>query len=254
MKTLYFITGTSSGIGYALANHILENETDLRVHGISRKRLIHHKNYIHHTLDLSDLEDVNNFFDGLKISKKEALEIQKVVLINNAGTLGEVGYVGKLDNKDIVRTMTINTLSPFLLMNEFLKKFGAEKYINAEREFMPIEKVIINVSSGAAKRPIDGWSSYCASKAGLNLFSEVIKEEEKILSQNTQIFNVSVGVVDTDMQAQIRKTKQNDFSNVEYFKELKETNQLASPQFIAEKIHSIIQNPQNYEDIWQKLQ
>jgi benzil reductase ((S)-benzoin forming) len=254
MKTLYFITGTSSGIGYALTNHILETQTDLHVHGISRKKLIHHQNYTHHTLDLADLEDVNNFFDTLKISKKEALEIQKVVLINNAGALGEVGYVGKLDNRDIVRTMTINTLSPFILMNEFLKKFGKETYINSERQIVPIEKVIINISSGAGKRPIDGWSAYCASKAGLNLFSEVIKEEEKILNQNTQIFNLSVGVVDTEMQAQIRKTKQNDFSNVEYFKELKATNQLASPQFIAEKIYSIIESPQNYEDIWQKLQ
>jgi benzil reductase ((S)-benzoin forming) len=254
MKTLYFITGTSSGIGYALTNHILANRKDLHVHGISRKRLIHHQNYTHHTLDLSDLEDVNSFFETLKISKKEALEIEKVVLINNAGTLGEVGYVGKLENTDIVKTMTVNTLAPFLLMNEFLKKFGKETYINTNRKSVPIEKVIINVSSGAAKRPVDGWSSYCASKAGLNLFSEVIKEEEKHLNQNTQVFNVSVGVVDTDMQAQIRKTGQDDFSNVEYFKELKETNQLASPQFIAEKIYSIIQSPQDFEDIWQKLQ
>ncbi|WP_375558756.1 SDR family NAD(P)-dependent oxidoreductase [Bernardetia sp. OM2101] len=254
MKILYFITGTSSGIGYALTNHILANQTDIHVHGISRKRLIHHQNYTHHTLDLADLEDVNRFFDELKISKKEALETQKVVLINNAGTLGEVGYVGKLDNKDIVQTMTINTLSPFLLMNEFLKKFGKETYINANKKSVPLEKLIINISSGAGKRPIDGWASYCASKAGLNLFSEVIKEEEKHLNQNTHVFNISVGVVDTNMQAQIRKTEESQFSNVEYFKELKKNNELASPTFIAGKIYSIIEQPQNFEDIWQKLQ
>lgn len=181
------------------------------------------------------------------MQKRIKTKIDKVVLINNAGTLGEVGYVGKIASQDIIKTMNINTIAPFVLMNEFLHTFDNDTFGN-------IEKVIINVSSGAALRPIDGWSAYCASKASLNLFGEVIKEEEKVLHQNTQIFNVSVGVVDTNMQAQIRKTKQTEFSNVEHFKELKQNNQLAKPEVIAEKIYSIIQNPQNYEDIWQKLQ
>ncbi|AFM04459.1 dehydrogenase of unknown specificity, short-chain alcohol dehydrogenase like protein [Bernardetia litoralis DSM 6794] len=247
MKTLYFITGTSSGIGYALTNHILSTENDVLVEGISRTQAIHHQNYKHHTFDLSEIDNLIGFFGKLDLEKRIKTKIDKVVLINNAGTLGEVGYVGKIPSQDIIKTMNINTIAPFVLMNEFLHTFDTATFGN-------IEKVIINVTSGASQRPIDGWSSYCASKAGLNLFGEVIKEEEKIVNQNTQIFNVSVGVVDTNMQGQIRKTKQDEFSNVKHFKELKKNNQLAKPQFIAEKIYSIIQNPQNFEDIWQKLQ
>lgn len=247
MKTLYFITGTSSGIGYALTNHILKNENNVLVEGVSRTQAIHHGNYKHHTFDLSEIDNLIGFFGKIDLEKRIKTKVDKVVLINNAGTLGEVGYVGKIPSQDIIKTMNINTIAPFVLMNEFLHTFDTATFGN-------IEKVIINVTSGASQRPIDGWSSYCASKAGLNLFGEVIKEEEKIVNQNTQIFNVSVGVVDTNMQGQIRKTKQDEFSNVEYFKELKKNNELASPKFIAEKIYSIIQNPQNFEDIWQKLQ
>ncbi len=247
MKTLYFITGTSSGIGYALTNHILSTENDVLVEGISRTQTIHHQNYKHHTFDLSEIDNLIGFFGKLHLEKRIKSKIDKVVLINNAGTLGEVGYVGKIASEEIIKTMNINTIAPFVLMNEFLRTFDTDTFGN-------IEKVIINISSGASQRPIDGWASYCASKAGLNLFSEVIKEEEQHLNNNTKIFNVSVGVVDTNMQEQIRKSKQNEFSNVEYFKELKATNQLASPKFIAEKIYSIIQSPQDYADIWQKLQ
>ena len=168
-------------------------------------------------------------------------------MINNAGTLGQVGYVGKIPTQEIIKTMNINTIAPFVLMNEFLHTFDTATFGN-------IEKVIINISSGASKRPIDGWAAYCSSKAGLNLFAEVIKEEEKQVKENTKIFNVSVGVVDTTMQEQIRNTTQKEFSNVEYFKELKKNNELASPKFIAEKIYSIIQKPNDFEDIWQKLQ
>ncbi len=247
MKTLYFITGTSSGIGNALTNHILSTNQNVLVEGISRTQTIHHQNYKHHTFDLSEIDNLLGFFGKLDLEKRIKSKIDKVVLINNAGTLGEVGYVGKISSQDIIKTMNINTIAPFVLMNEFLYAFDNDT-------FGKIEKVIINVSSGAGLRPIDGWSAYCASKASLNLFGEVIKEEEKILNQNTQIFNISVGVVDTNMQAKIRKTKQTEFSNVEHFKELKQTNQLAKPEFIAEKIYSIIQNPNDYADVWQKLQ
>lgn len=247
MQTLYFITGTSSGIGNALTNHILETESSVLVEGISRTQTIHHGNYTHHKFDLSDIENVVGFFGKLDLEKRIKNKIDKVVLINNAGTLGEIGYVGKIPSKSIIQTMNLNTIAPFVLMNEFLHTFDKET-------FGDIEKVIINISSGASKRPIDGWASYCASKAGLNLFSEVVEEEEKILKQNTKIFNVSVGVVDTNMQGEIRNSTKENFSSIEHFKKLKENNELASPQFIAEKIYSIIQSPQNYDDIWQKLQ
>ncbi len=247
MKTLYFITGTSSGIGNAITNHILATENDVLVEGVSRTQTIHNGNYKHHTFDLSEIDNLIGFFGKLDLEKRIKAKIDKVVLINNAGTLGEVGYVGKIPSQDIIKTMNINTIAPFVLMNEFLHTFDKATFGN-------IEKVIINISSGAAKRPIDGWSAYCASKAGLNMFAEVIQEEEKHVNENTKIFNVSVGVVDTNMQKQIRKSSQKEFSNVEQFKDLKKNNQLAKPEFIAEKIYSIIQSPNDYADIWQKLQ
>jgi len=118
MKTLYFITGTSSGIGYALTNHILSTENDVLVEGISRTQAIHHSNYKHHTFDLSEIDNLIGFFGKIDLQRRIKSKIDKVVLINNAGTLGEVGYVGKIPSEDIIKTMNINTIAPFVLMNQ----------------------------------------------------------------------------------------------------------------------------------------
>ena len=84
---VFYITGTSSGIGKAIAEQALKIEGSL-VYGFSRTNAIQNPNYIHTTIDLSNIEDVIN----LKFHKHS--EAFKVVLINNAGTIGDVKSIG----------------------------------------------------------------------------------------------------------------------------------------------------------------
>ena len=82
---VFYITGTSSGLGLALAEELLKDE-DNQVVGIARNCKIAHPNYVHRKVDLTDAVAT------AKIRFGDHLKAKKVYLINNAGTLGEVGY------------------------------------------------------------------------------------------------------------------------------------------------------------------
>ena len=230
----YFITGTSSGIGKALAELLLEDATN-KVVGISRKCTIKNENYKHFFVDLSDTKSILAF--EFEIENIQAPD--KIVLINNAGTVGIVNHVGSMDSNDIVKSYTLNLIAPSVLINKFINTF----------QFQKNNKIILNVSSGAGKKPVDGWSVYCSTKSGLDMFSEVVNCEQKINSfediLNFKIYSIAPGVVDTAMQQEIRKLKKESFSKIENFISLKANNQLLNPKYVAQKYIDVINNGLN---------
>jgi len=135
--------------------------------------------------------------------------------------------------------MQVNAVSPQILINEFVRFYLAEK-----------KKIhVINISSGAGKRPIDAWSSYCSSKAALDLFSETVNEEMKQRGvENFYIHSVAPGVVDTKMQTQIRAASPEKFLASERFHQLKSNGDLISPDQVATKILQLINNPSHITD------
>ena len=50
-------------------------------------------------------------------------------------------------------------------------------FLRATRNWA-IDKRVLNISSGAGKRPVAGWAAYCAAKAGLDHFSRVVALDE----------------------------------------------------------------------------
>lgn len=222
----YFITGTSRGIGYAIATELLKNRNN-KIFGYGRSCSIKHSNYHHNTIDLSDINHLLTF---------EFPDIQKansICLINNSGTIGEIKPCGKLNNKNIVQTLNLNLVAPSILCNQFLKKYQTHS----------AQKFIVNISSGAAKFPIDAWSSYCSSKAGLDMLSLTIQEEQNLRKGNVKVFSISPGVIDTAMQDEIRNANPEDFKKLEYFKSLKINNDLISTNLVAKKIIHILHTP-----------
>ncbi len=225
---IYYITGTSRGIGKALAEKALEKE-DAFVYGISRNHSIQHERYHPIEMDLSDL-------DALEEWEPEAhSDIEELVLINNAGTLGSIMPVGKDEDRAIRKSFDLNLTAPAILMNKFVKKF----------QDLPAKKTIVNVSSGAGQRAIDGWSTYCASKAGLDMFGAVVDEEQTIHqhSKPFQVLSIAPGVVETRMQEEIRGKESSDFSSVQRFWDLKTEGQLKDPKNVAEAYFRIMEDP-----------
>ncbi len=229
----YYITGTSRGIGKAMAEFLLK-EKENTVIGIARSRSIEHRNYKHITLDLSDVSKVK----GFQFEKHP--DAKNIFLVNNAGAMGEVKPVGRLSNDTLIKDYNLNLVAPCLLMNNFIPAYKDSV----------AEKIILNISSGAGKYPIDGWSVYCASKAGLDLFSRVIDLEQKTTAKHGfHVFAIAPGVVETDMQTNIRKVPKEDFSRLDDFVNYKSTGQLLDPAVVAEKYFRILAHPSSLKDV-----
>lgn len=230
----FIISGTSKGIGKALAELYLSQE-NTTVIGLSRTNDISHARYTHHSIDLSDIAvliaALPNLFPALAAN-------DEVILINNAGNLGEIGYMGSISHESIRQVFDINVTAVGLLMNAFIKTYVAHKG----------QKVILNISSGAGKSPVDGWSAYCASKAAVDMLSRVAAEENKLVNSGLHVFSVAPGVVDTAMQTAIRGADKGGFSKIDRFLELKANNSLSSPEEVAKQLAQIIDAPHRFAE------
>ena len=224
----FYITGTSSGIGKALAEAALE--AGHYVTGFARRNTINHPRYRHITVDLSDLDHYSGIgFDGLRDG------IDEVVLVNNAGSLGSVKPVAHINPRRTADAYHLNLVAPSLLSKLFLE--------NLSESDLP--KTIINISSGAGSYPVKSWSVYCASKAGLDMFSEVLKLDHP----EVRCHAVSPGIVDTEMQGEIRRTRAEDFPDLQRFVEYKQNDELSPVSEVAQKLMHIINNPKEFTEV-----
>ena len=239
-QNLYIITGSSKGIGDALVRQLLRDRSN-EIIGISRT--VEHRNdphFKHIKIDLSNIENLIESTDEIFPHK----EYQKTVLINNAGWIGQIDHLGDLDGKNIQKIFELNTIAPAILMNAFLKKY---------RVLNQSERIVINISSGAARKALDGWSCYSSTKAALNMMTEAAQVEAEINKTDIRFFSVAPGVVDTEMQSDIRSANERSFSSLKKFKNLKENNELLSPAMAAEKILYLIDNTNKFSEVLQDI-
>ncbi len=230
MKIL-IITGGSKGIGKAIATKYAAN--NYKVYSLSRS-IVDVQNITQIAVDLNNISETvqsfNMIFDALK---KES--ISSITLINNAGRLGKISHLENLDTADIAKTIQLNTTIPLLLSSLFIKK---TKHRTCAKE-------IITISSGAAKNPYKGWATYCTSKAAIDMMTKTLAAEQENQQNGVKCMAIYPGVVDTNMQVHIRKTKEVDFNNVQRFIDLKENNELYSPTFVANKIFDVLPKLKN---------
>ncbi len=147
------------------------------------------------------------------------------ILINNAGIIDPIAPVHRADPEQWAYNIDVNLKGPFYLVRSVLPHM--------------LENgggVIINVGSGAAHRVITSWSAYCAAKAGLYHFTNVLATE--LINTGIRVNSVRPGVVDTRMQAHIREASPEDFGaeNAEHFRRLKEEGRLLPPEYPARLI------------------
>jgi benzil reductase ((S)-benzoin forming) len=232
----YFITGASKGIGKAIAEELLKDENNCVI-GVCRSSSINHRNYRHQPLDFSDIPAVEHNLQKVFMPYRD---VERLVLINNAGVLGDIGYVGEqMPNERFEFVFDVNVIVPAMLMNTFLEVYQP----------LQVPKVIVNISSGAGKYPIDGWASYCASKAALDMLSMTVQKEQEVRGTGVKVYALSPGVVDTAMQEHIRESDAERFSNVERFREYKSSGELALPEEVGRKIVQFLNNTAKYPEV-----
>ncbi len=219
MKKNILITGCSSGLGLALTNFYLDN--NYNVYGISRKKpCIKNKNFFFQKFDLSNLmeikKDLNHFITNLK-------SIEIVYL--NAGMLGEIKELEKLDIEEIKKVLDLN-----LFANKELLDILAKIKV----------KNIIAISSGASKNGSKGWGAYSLSKSSLNMLINLYSNE----MSNTKLLAVAPGVIETPMTDHIRFEVDDEiFTSAKVLK----NSDIQKPDLAAKRLHNVIEKIDDFE-------
>jgi benzil reductase ((S)-benzoin forming) len=229
------ITGASKGLGAAIAKRLMNER--IAVISVSRteneelKRFASETGtyYRHYSCNLALETEVQEVFMEIShcIFQKDPSEI---ILINNAGVVEPIHTVGNLDQTPIIRNVQINLIAPILITNIFLNKA-----LHTETKVG-----VVNVTSGAAVRSIEGWSVYCSSKAGLNMFTQTAALEQAELKTQNKIIAFSPGIMDTEMQGTIRTSSKEGFKDLEKFKGYKENNLLLPAETVANALVDLI--------------
>ncbi|WP_139919982.1 SDR family NAD(P)-dependent oxidoreductase [Hymenobacter sp. DG01] len=230
----YIITGASRGLGKALAEAVLRLP-DTKVVGVSRHATIEHEQYAHQPLDLSDMLAVQNNLHKVFPQWPDA---ESITLINNAAVLGEIGYLGEHQNEHFEFVFDVNIVAPAMFMNTFLSAYGG----------LSVPRTILNISSGAAQRAVDGWGAYSASKAALDALSCTAQKEQDLRGSGIRIRSLSPGILDTAMQEHIRTADEHSFSEAVRFAGFHQEGRLAQPEEVAEKIIGWLRHPASADE------
>ncbi|MFM9988938.1 SDR family NAD(P)-dependent oxidoreductase [Flavobacterium sp.] len=228
MKKYLIITGGNKGIGSGIVSAYKNNGYQIISIARTLNQQDEYKNVKQIVLNLIKTEGLGNAFSQI-LTTIDKDSVERIVFINNAGTLGKIGRLENNSVSDIQNIIQLNTITPFLLTSVFLK----------EAQNWNCSKKIINISSGAAVKPYYGWSLYCASKAAIDMMTKVVAVEQETISNGTKIVAIYPGVVDTNMQEQIRKSSPESFIDVQRFIDLKESSSLVNIEDIGKEIFEI---------------
>jgi NAD(P)-dependent dehydrogenase (short-subunit alcohol dehydrogenase family) len=234
---LIIITGASRGLGAALAEQLLQPGVVMLC--LSRQR---HPTLAQLAASMNaeleqwprDLADSVTVADELEqwLRGFDARRFDRAELINNAGVIPTLGPVDGSSNAELSAALRVGLESAVLLTASFLRASAAW---HAERR-------VLNISSGLGRHAMAGSAVYCGVKAGMDHFSRAVALDEAHREgqgsgyRAARIVSLAPGVVDTDMQVQLRSAEPDGFPSRDKFEQLHTSGQLVSAQATAEKI------------------
>lgn len=154
-------------------------------------------------------------------------------LINNAGVIPRIGPLSQADADDLSHALRVGLEAPMQLTSAFLRA----------TQGWASQKKVLNISSGLGRRAMASQAGYCAAKAGMDHFTRCVALEEALKPNGAKVCSLAPGVIDTDMQVQLRGADSDAFPDRSGFVSLKTTGSLASPQDAASRILSFLARP-----------
>ena len=182
-----FVTGASRGIGFEVARQLVDRGWKVGMAARSAGKLqeaaaeLGEANAMAVVCDVSDRQSVESACDRVagRFGTISAL-------VNNAAVIDPIGRALDSDPDEWIRLVKINICGVMIATRTVLPgmlELGSG--------------VIVNLSSGAARNVVEGWSAYCSSKAGMSMFTHCVHAEYSHLG--IRVHNFIPGLVGTDM-------------------------------------------------------
>jgi 3-oxoacyl-[acyl-carrier protein] reductase len=203
-RKIAVVTGASRGIGSAAAKALAEAGASVmlaardstKVESVARAISEAGGNAVAMTCDVADYRSMERLVEAAN-SRLGPIN----VLINNAGVIEPISAIVDSDPVEWALNVQINLVGAYHAVRALLPGMLSAG-----------SGTIVNISSGAACRPIEGWSAYCATKAGLAMLTRAIALEAG--KSSVRVFGFVPGTVDTDMQGTIRASGINPVSRI----------------------------------------
>jgi benzil reductase ((S)-benzoin forming) len=215
---LYIVTGATRGLGKALVEALARDPAN-EIITLSRAADASMGQIRNYQIELARLAEIAAVF-GRAMDNCALPHYDKIVLYNNAGVLEPVGPLTMCDDAQIETALQVNLAAPIILMRHFIARTRA----------MCDARLIVNISSGAGRRPVAAWTMYCATKAGLDMATRVAGLEAERFEPGLSVCSVAPGVVDTSMQERVRAVAADVFPDVVRFRKMKEEGKLRTPE------------------------
>ncbi|MCA1857848.1 SDR family oxidoreductase [Massilia oculi] len=209
------VTGHSRGLGAAVAAELMAR--GIPVLGVARGHAQACEGMEQAVVDLGNGAALGAWLAGPALRSFLA-GCDTALLVNNAGMVTPVGPLAGQDPLAVLAAATLNVAAPLALSAAF-----AQAAPQAERR-------ILHISSGAGRSAYPGWSVYCATKAALDQHARAVALDG---DARVKCVSLAPGVIDTDMQAEIRATPDSKFPLRQRFVDLKEGGVLVAPRDCA---------------------
>ena len=238
IESLIILTGASRGLGHAVAAQYLAE--DAFVLGLSRSLSTELKptpagGLAQWAADLSEPLPIAARL-GAWLADFEAHAggrlPARVRMIHNAALLSEPGDLAGTDPADLARSLRIGLEAPVALTAVFLR---------ATAHWATSDRRVLFVSSGLGRRPMAGNAAYCAQKAGLDHFARALALEEAARPHGARVASVAPGIIDTDMQKQLRGADAARFPEQATFAGFHRSGALDSPTTAAAKLIALLE-------------
>lgn len=242
-RHLTILTGASRGMGLAMARHLatpdrmllcIARRTSPELEELARLR---GASLVQWSMDLSEANDAAVRLDAW-LDALAAGDIASATLINNAGVIPRIGPIDQCPASELAAALRVGLEAPMLLTAAFLR--ATLKWVDGGWRG---PRKVLNISSGLGRRPMAAQAPYCAAKAGLDHFTRCSALDEAQRPHGAQLVSLAPGVIDTDMQEQLRSGDPSTFPDRERFVELQRQGQLTSPEEAAARVLAWLQRP-----------
>ena len=233
---LTILTGASRGMGLAMARQLLS--PDRIVLCISRRTndaLAREAQALGVHLEQwsQDLANPLEAAERLErwLGSLHAADLDSATLINNAGVIPQIAPLGAVSASDLSHALRVGLEAPMALTSAFLRVTGqwvAHGWDGPRK--------VLNISSGLGRRAMASQAAYCTAKAGMDQFSQCVALEEAAHPQGARIVSLAPGVIDTDMQVQLRGADPAAFPDIGNFIGMKDRGVLTTPEAAAERV------------------